>query len=194
MKRIQCDRMVVDAPFFLPKLQKYVSLPELQNWDFRSQDESKALALYRRFMDLLMEKWHVNESALYRLLDQLSGEQAKEMEEILTIAKSEVKNRNWGEIHRVSFSHLSKNEEWIFSPDESGIGDNHSIDPGTAKWNPDRKVYEQFSGASMRMIIEMDESPRIFLSLPGVNRDYTEVKNPGIWKDWRNCQYSEIKF
>jgi penicillin G amidase len=193
-KLIQCDRKVVDAPFFVPKLLKYVPLPELENWDFIAKDDSKALPLYRRFMDLLLEKWQVTEHALYRLLDNLSKEQEQELTELLSTARTEVQERSWAQIHRVSFSHLSKNDLWVFSPEVPGVGDNHSVDPGTAKWNPERKLYEQNSGASMRVIIEMDENPRILLSLPGVNREYTRKKGAGVWEGWRACQYSEIKF
>jgi penicillin amidase len=194
MKRIQCDRHVVDAPFFIPKLQKYISLPEFRNWNFVASDESYELPLYRRLMDLLLENWQVNETALYRLLDKLSKEQVQDLQKYLKTARSEVKGRTWSRVHRLNFPHLSKNVNWVFSPDISGVGDNHTVDPGTAKWNPDRKIFEQNSGASMRMIIEMSDPPRILLSLPGVNRSYTSYKDPGIWENWKNCLYTEVKF
>lgn len=194
MKKVQCDRRVVDAPFFVPKFQKYLPFKEFSGWDFEAVDTSRVLPFYRRLMDLLMERWQVNENALYRLLDNLSAAQVKELEEMSLKAKTEVEGKSWGEIHRLKFPHLSKNENWSFSPEIAGVGDTHSVDPGTAKWNPDRKVYEQSSGASMRMIIEMGKTPRILLSLPGVNREYTKKNDPGSWQSWRQCQYTEVVF
>jgi penicillin amidase len=193
-KSIQCDRRVVDAPFFVPKLQKYLALTDFKDWNFEASDDSRALPVYRRLMDLLMEKWQVNENALFRLLDQLSDKLKAELQEVSLKARSEVNERSWAQMLKLNFPHLSKNDDWRFSPEISGVGDTHSVDPGTAKWNTERKVYEQNSGASMRMIIEMDENPRILLSLPGVNREYGKEKDPGIWENWRRCQYTEVKF
>lgn len=74
-KEIQCDRQVVDAKFFVPKLLKFVSSDDLSNWNMKADDTSAALSLYRRFMDILMEEWKVDEYALYRLLDALDEKQ-----------------------------------------------------------------------------------------------------------------------
>src|SRR5690606_32145172 len=102
---------------------------------------------------------------------------------------------NWGDFHRVSFPHLSKNEAWKFSPELAGVGDNHSVDPGSSKWDEERGLYEQYSGASMRMIIVMKEEPEIHLSLPGFNRRYSEAQT-GVpaWKEWKSCQYSRVEW
>lgn len=105
-----------------------------------------------------------------------------------------MQGRGWGEFHRLGFHHLSNNEKWIFSPEVAGIGDNHTIDPGTSRWNDERKIYEQFSGASMRMIIEMTERPTVLLVLPGLNRDYTRKSESTPWQDWRSCKYHELSF
>lgn len=193
-KKIQCDRKVVDARFFLPKIQKYLNAPEFQNWDMFATESSKILPLYRRLLDMTFEKWEVNEYALFKLLDQLSESQIAEFKSFFELAKKEVAGRTWGEVLKLTFAHMSKNDSWVFSPEVSGVGDSHSVDPGTAKWNPDRKVFEQYSGASMRMIIEMAETPRIQLVLPGLNREYTERPNTSPWENWRNCQYTELTF
>lgn len=193
-KKIQCDRQIVDAKFFVPKFLTHLDSPILKSWDFNSSDISKAPSVYRRLMDRLMEEWKVNEYALYHLLDELNQKEVFELKEIYKDVLSEVKDRSWGEFHVVNFEHLSKNKDWKFSPEIPGIGDTHSVDPGTSKWNSDRNLYEQFSGASKRMIIELHKTPKIWLSLPGVNRFYQDRKNDDPWKSWKDCQYNEVKF
>ncbi|WP_408097819.1 penicillin acylase family protein [Peredibacter sp. HCB2-198] len=193
-KKIQCDRKVVDARFFLPKIQKYLQADEFKNWDMLATNDSKVLPLYRRLLDLTFEKWEVNEYALFKLLDDLTETQVLEFKSFFEEANKDVQGRPWSEVLRLNFAHMSKNESWIFSPELPGVGDNHSVDPGTSKWNPDRKVFEQYSGASMRMIIEMTETPKIQLVLPGLNRDYTERPETSPWENWRDCQYTTLAF
>lgn len=193
-KNIQCDRQVVDARFFLPKILQVIKSPDLESWTYTSEDHSLALPLYRRFMDVMMENWKVNENALYRILLKPSLVQRKEMRRFFKMAQKDVKGKNWSDIHKLGFVHLSKNAEWKFSPEIAGPGDNHSVDPGTATWNPERKVYEQTSGASMRMIIEMSERPVVELTLPGLNRNYTEKSSMNPWESWKACRYTRISF
>ncbi|MBA2405155.1 MAG: penicillin acylase family protein, partial [Bdellovibrionales bacterium] len=194
-KNIQCDRQVVDARFFVAKLLKVADIPELKDWNFNAQENSLAPSVYRRLMDLLMEGWQVNEYALYKLLDNLDQKQKDELISFYKVAKEQISGRGWGDFHRLTFAHLSKNNDWKFSPEIPGIGDNHSVDPGTSKWDPDKKIYEQYSGASMRMIIIMKETPEIHLSLPGYNRNYTQSQ-PAIpaWAEWRACLYNQVSF
>lgn len=192
-KKIQCDNQVVDARFFLPKIQNILKVAEFDRWSMLAEDSSTSLPLYRRLMDLMMEKWGVNEYALYKMLDDLSEKQIGELRESYQLAKKEVGGRSWGEILRLPFTHLSKSEVFDFSPELSGVGDTHSVNPGTARWNAEKKVYEQYSGASMRLIIEMDEKPKIWLSLPGLNRDYDQKTNFSPWEEWKNCHYREVK-
>jgi hypothetical protein len=129
------------------------------------------------------------------LLDNLNPKQKEEFVSFYKVAKEQIAGRVWSDFHRLSFAHLSKYENWKFSPEIPGIGDNHSVDPGTSKWDPDLKTYDQFSGASMRMIIVMKDVPEIHLSLPGYNRNYTQ-QQPGIpsWAEWRSCLYNKISF
>ena len=82
----------------------------------------------------------------------------------------------------------------MFSPQIPGVGDTHTVNPGSANWNENKKVYEQYSGASMRMIIEMEERPRIHLSLPGLNREYTNSTGKNAWKEWKTCQYMILDY
>ena len=194
-KSIQCDRQAVDARFFVAKILKNVNIPELKNWDFKTEEHSLAPSLYRRLMDLTMQSWEVNEYALFRLLDNLNETQKRELNSFLKIARDQISGRGWGEVHRLTFAHLSKNDDWKFSPELPGFGDNHSVDPGSSTWDPDKKSYEQFSGASMRMIVVMKSVPEIYLSLPGYNRNYTQ-EHQGVpaWKEWKACQYSKVSY
>lgn len=194
-KRIQCDRQAVDARFFVPKFLKLVDIPEFKNWNFETEGNSTAPSVYRRLMDLLTEGWQVNEYALYRLLDSLDEKQKSELSSFYKVAKDQVNERSWSSFHILPFPHLSKNDDWKFSPEIPGIGDTHSVDPGTSKWDADKGNYEQFSGASMRMIIVMAKEPEIYLSLPGLNRNYTESQaNVPAWAEWRACQYNRISW
>jgi penicillin amidase len=193
-KVIQCDRQVVDARFFTEMILKHMNAPELNGWNFSSDDHSNTLPVYRRFMDIMMQSWKVNEFALYRLLLNPSENQRNEMQSFYKKALKDVNGRNWGELHRLSFPHLSKKTEWVFSPEIAGPGDNHSVDPGTAQWNSTRKLYEQSNGASMKMVIELSSRPRIDLALPGLNRLYTEKTQEHPWQNWRNCTYKPISY
>lgn len=195
-KKIQCDQQAVDARFFREKILKNINIPELKTWNLVSDDASKIAPVYRRLMDLMMEGWHVNEYALYRLLDRLTSQQKKELQEFYKTALQDVYGRSWGAVRRLAFVHQSKNPDWVFAPDIAGVGDKHSVNPGTAKWNEDRNAYEQYSGASMRMIIEMKPRPEIELALPGVNRNYSEALKAGsnAWQSWKDCNYQNVKF
>ena len=193
-KSIQCDRQVVDARFFLERILLHIKSPELTSWQFTSEDSSLALPLYRRFMDIMMESWNVNEYALWKILEKPSTVHLKEMREFYKLAQKEVKKRTWGELHRLNFPHLSKNKDWEFSPEIAAPGDTHTVDPGTATWNPSRKLYEQTTGASMRMIVELSERPKVELVLPGLNREYTEKSAANPWMSWKACQYTKISF
>jgi hypothetical protein len=171
-----------------------MKMPELEGWDYSTAEVLTAPSIYRRFMDLLMQKWEVNEYGLWRLLDQTSDSMRSEMYFTYQEAVKAVGKIPWGELHRLGFAHLSKNGDWKFAPEISAPGDNHTVDPGTSKWNEDRNVYEHMSGASMRMIIEMEERPRIHLVLPGFNRDYTMKTEKNPWQDWKSCRYTTISF
>jgi penicillin amidase len=191
-KAIQCDRQAVDAKYFVPKFLKMMEMPELRNWNYETAEDNKSIGIYRRFMELLMQKWDVNEYGLWRLLDSPTESTRSEMSVIYQKASSDIHDRPWGEIHRLAFAHLSKNKNWVFAPEVGAAGDNHTVDPGTSKWNDERKLYEHTSGASMRMIIEMEKRPRIHLVFPGFNRDYTMKTEKNPWDDWKACRYTSF--
>lgn len=194
-KKIQCDRQAVDARFFVKKLLMNLNIPEFKNWNFDTSDGTSAPAIYRRLMDIIMERWQVNEYALFKMLDQLSSKQKDELKAIYKLAIEQVDGRKWSEMHILTFPHLSQNDEWKFSPEIPGHGDTHSVDPGTSKWDPDQNRYNHYSGASMKMIIVLKPEPDIHLALPGLNRDY-QSKQDSIpsWREWSSCQYTELNY
>lgn len=192
-KKIQCDTQVVDARFFVPKLLNHLSIPEFNGWQFTAEGSSKAVPVYRRLMDIIFEKWNVNEYALYKMLDNLNSEKKNDLKKFYDLAIADVKGKTWNEFHLVKFPHMA-GSQWIFSPEISGVGDTHSVNPGTARWNSDRKLYEQFSGASMRLIVELKETPVVHLTLPGLNREYDKKKDNSAWESWRDCVYTRVEF
>lgn len=194
LKEVQCDIEAVDARFFVPELTKHFALPEFEGWDFRAAGSSTALPLFRRWMDLMLEDWDIGEEALWNLLRIAEKSDLDKMRGLLEQARRETGQRNWEETLRLGFPHLSKNADWIFSPEIPGVGDKQSVNPGTARWNVEKKRYEQFSGASMRMLIELSEKPRILLSLPGKNRNYTVKSESSPWAEWGRCEYREVRF
>ncbi len=194
LKSIQCDEQAIDARFFVPRLTKKFQVPEFKEWDYSVQKDSIALPLYRRWMDLLMEEWDLDEEGLWNFLNVADDKEMSRMNEILNLARSEIKDMRWEDLHRLHFPHLSKNNDWVYSPEIPGVGDRQTVNPGTARWNSEKKRYEQFSGASMRMLIEMSQKPRILLALPGLNRDYAMKSRFSPWDDWRSCHYQEVEF
>jgi penicillin G amidase len=192
MKSLQCDQFAMDAKFFVNLLQKSLVIPELEGWDFKIHDSSRSLAIYRRLMDLLLGAFDVNEYALYRILLNPDKDQVEVMKKNLKLARDEVKGRTWGELHKVNFPHMSMQTHWKMSPEINGVGDTHSVNPGSAKWNEERGLYEQSSGASMRMIVELKETPVIWLTLPGANRHYSRALGEGHWRNWKECIYTKI--
>lgn len=194
-QKIQCDRQAVDARFFVEKILKNIHIPEIAGWDFQTDENSTAPSYYRHLMELMKEEWEVNEYALYKMLDNLSADQKRELKEFYEMTKTDVNGHKWGDFHRLTFAHMSKNDDWKFSPELAGFGDNHSVDPGTSKWNEERSFYEQYSGASQRMIIVLKKIPEIHLSLPGLNRNYSEEQpQTPAWKEWRDCKYNKISW
>jgi penicillin amidase len=220
LKNIQCDREATDARFFTPLLLKALALlPKkeitektttlLSTWNnFETSVNCMACGIYRRWLDLLDKTWKTDTVATYRLLKKTTDDPMTEkkllidIENALNTASSEINNRTWGEVHLNPFKHLSmqdnhEDKNFVFSPEIPTAGDDQTIDPGTAKWNEKRKIYEHYSGSSMRMIIELKkDQPEIWLSLPGKNAQYdsADTSNSQTWKKWSECQYDKIDF
>lgn len=193
-KNIQCDVRANDAVYFVPKLLEIIDDKELRSWDFMVRDDSKALPIYRRLMSIILKEWKINEAALWHLLPELSMKQKQEIIAFHQRAIKDIAGRSWSEVQRLSFDHLSKKEDWVFSKAVSGVGDRYTVNPGTNRWVEEKKIFEHYSGASMRMIIEMTKTPKVQLVLPGYNRNYTEKRGDSPWQDWTDCKYYEVKF
>lgn len=193
-KRIQCDVKVVDAIYFLDKFHRALNEPLFKEPSLEASNDQRWLPVYRRLMDITMEEWKVNEFALFRILEHLSAEQKAELAGFHRRALKEVSGRTWGDVHRISFAHLSRTGRWCPYKETAGLGDNYTVNPGNGKWNEEKKVYEQNYGASMRMIIELAKRPRVHLSLPGANRDYLKQNGTHPWSDWRACRYKTLAF
>ncbi len=192
-KDIQCDLFVTDAKFFIPVIRKY--LPDfLNDWDMISSDTSREMGFYRRFMDLMMDEWDVNESALFNILNsnELSDKKVAQLHVLYEDAKKEVGQREWKDLAYLPFEHLSGDDRFKYSPLLPALGDEHTVAPGTTRWNTEKKKYEHFSGASMRMIVEMSNPVKILLSLPGKNRGYQSENHENPWEEWRGCRYFEL--
>jgi acyl-homoserine lactone acylase PvdQ len=196
LKEVQCDNQVVDARFLIPLLEKQLQINELKDWSYHSDLNSIHPSLYRRTVDLILENWKVDEYALYRLLSSILDDNKKrELKEFYEVALKDTQGKTWGDFHRVNFPHMSQTSNWSFSPEISGIGDTHSVNPGTSKWNEEKMIYEQTAGASMRMIVEMSSpKPKIYLSLPGKNRNYATPSEQNPWVDWQKCVYKEVVY
>ncbi len=196
IKDLQCDEQAVDARFLVPAILSKIDVKEFKTWNFDADIFSVAPALYRRFLDLSFSELKVDEYSFYRLLNSsLSQEVLSQLKNILDKAREEVSGRTWEHIHRLNFPHLSQNSSWAFSPEIHGVGDTHSVNPGTSKWSESELIYEQTAGASLRLIIEMKSpKPKIFVSMPGKNRNYDQKDHRDPWNSWRNCKYHEIKY
>lgn len=221
-QNIQCDRFATDAEYFVPLLLQFLqkNLKDdntqkayhlLSTWNFKADASCLACGLYRRWIDLIHDEWKTLEPATYRILLHLlknpeeknNLELTKSLLNNLRMAINDTGFKPWKDLHVNNFKHLSTqmeqttSKEWQFSPEISTEGDTHSIDPGTSKWNNEKKIFEQYSGASMRMIIEMDKKkPKIFLSLPFKNQHYHQlINNDNLpWQDWANCKYQEVEW
>lgn len=216
-KNIQCDSQAVDARFFVPLLLNFLknelktnqnnlvkkSYELLSAWDYQTNLDCVACGLYRRWIDLLNFEWKTTEQATYRILSKHNNQLQKDILKTLNQALNDTNFKPWGELHLNHFKHLSTQDgqkeksDWQFAPEISTIGDTFSVNPGTSKWNDERKIYDHYSGASMRMIIEMDKNKaKVFLSLPGKNKNYDQVPNINDhqWQDWASCQYQEVEF
>ncbi len=193
-KAIQCDTFATDAEFFVPKLLRHLKVPELEAWDLRVGDDSRPTAIYRRLMDKLLAGWNVNEYALFRLLDEPTGEQKDQLKRFLAETYEDIESRSWSEVLKTKFPHLSQLEEFKFSPEIAGLGDTHTVTPGSSRWNDDRRIYEQFSGASMRVVIELSDPPVVQLTLPGHNRNYSAPADESPWRQWKKCEYHRVGF
>ena len=63
---------------------------------------------------------------------------------------------------------------------------------GTANYQDGMMAH--YSGASQRVVVEMNNPPRIFLSFPGTNRANFFATQGDTWNAWKSCQYQSLHF
>ncbi len=203
---VQCDTSAHDANYFLPLILKELDAKKvwqnkekeafaiLKNWDFQTLANCEACTIYRRTMELLKEENKVNEIALYQLMAKnevtISNSFARAVKELWN--KDKVRFVNWEEYHRLYFEHISgkdelNNQESIFTQ-----GDQHSVNPGTARYVDD--VLWHHNGASQRVVVEMTNPPQVFLSFPGNNRGNYFAIQGDSWNGWRECQFRNVLY
>ncbi len=203
--RIQCDDKASEAVYFRDALVRILSSIELnseqkmwlesfKSWDFSTRGDCKACGVYRRLSDLLMESLHVGESGLWKLLQEGSEEFKAEVSKQFLIAFQDVGFKNWQQLHVNPFTHLSGKTEWNYSPEISTRGDKHSINPGSSRWNKERKLFEHYAGASQRLIVEMKSVPEVWLSLPGLNNLYGQFDTNETWLKWERCGVDRVEW
>jgi penicillin amidase len=212
LRRIQCDVQATDAKFLLPLLLKNTpekpelsaALTTLKNWDFQAGLECKACAVYRRWISRIRSQTELNLPALYRSLQSSSDEKFRALlSDSLLEALRDLKANpngnfpNWGDVHRCSFAHLSTRpgEKIFFNNEIKTSGDEETVSPGSSRW--EQGVFQQNSGASQRLIVELSDPPAVYSILPGKMRDEAErdLHAPDSpWSKWANCQYEKRLF
>lgn len=204
-RRIQCDSVAVDARFLSPLIIKAMDgatltdaqktwLEDLARWNQVADLECKVCPIYRRTLDLSYEKLQVAEIGFWRLGVENNPEWIKATREAFEEATRDLAGKSWRDVHLNAFPHLSARTDWVYSPEIPTRGDKHSVDPGSVKWNPDRKIFEHTAGASERLIVVMDEMPQVWLGLPGLNARYDQREDRNPWQDWADCKQERVEW
>ncbi|MFZ4714544.1 MAG: penicillin acylase family protein [Bacteriovoracaceae bacterium] len=204
-EEIQCDTIAHDAHFFIHFIKggiKKLTLSNiekqaftvLENWDFSTSSSCEACPLYRRTMELLKDHYKVNETALYHLMEQNKVDVAESFKNTVKEMWSDKKGRftNWDEFHRLHFEHISGREDLGTNESIFTMGDQHSINPGTAHYQNGEMFH--YSGASQRVVVEMDNPPKVYLSFPGNNRGNYFASQGDTWNAWKACQFQNLHF
>ncbi len=226
LKEIQCDVQAVDARFLVPKIlaKKELLVREagaddrvrmflelLGRWDFEADGACRLCAVYRRWIDRVMNEAGIDERALYRRLSEEARVEvvswrdlATKLSEVLTelgVQKldSEASLPLWRDILRISFDHLSG--ILSFSPTSlGGFGDKHSVNPGVADWDEGGTLprFRHRSGASHRLIVELSDPPAVYAQLAGSNLRVgpgaVDAAAASPWSAWGSCAYQRRRF
>lgn len=210
---IQCDVQAVDARFLLPKLLENVqadqishagAIDALKQWDYQTTLSCTACGIYRRWMQNLLGDLGWDEKNLYLHLhaQKLDADFRAKLTQTLEKALSDLNIKpgdplpTWGVVHQNAFSHLASREFSEVLPLPSS-GDEFTVNPGTSKWNEEKRIYEQTSGASQRMIVEMTSPPTIYSIIAGPNLDVRKgrLTHPGsAWMKWLQCQQVQKEY
>ena len=189
LQKMQCDVQSMDLRFLLPELLKIQNAPTLTDWKREAPVEatldSRTLPLYRRWVDLLEVRLGYDSTALFHALQSNPEMLTPQIRDAYQTAIKETEGKSWGEIHRNSFQHLA-GDNYFPTRSIPTIGDAESVNPGTMTWHQDH--YEQSSGASQRLIVEMTNPPTIYQTLAGPNKDEAnrDLTKPEF-KNWANC-------
>ena len=202
---IQCDTNAPDKEFFLPLIKRALAektfsqvernaMNLLSNWDYSTSANCEACSIYRRLMEMLKTENKINEIALYQLLDKNKINPLETFKKTVAELWNEKKQRflNWEEFHRLHFEHISGVEDFDNGESIFTMGDQHSVNPGTARYENGEMVH--YSGASQRVVVEMNNPPRVFLSFPGNNRGNYFAIQGDSWNSWKSCQFQALHF
>jgi penicillin amidase len=202
---IQCDTSATDAEFFVPLLKKNLepkkilgkdkqALGLLVNWDFSTNASCEACSIYRRFMEILKTDNKINEVALYQLLEKNKIDVANAFSKTVSELWNEKNQRflYWEEFHRLHFEHISGHEDFDNKESIFTMGDQHSVNPGTARFENGEMIH--YSGASQRVVVEMNNPPKVFLSFPGNNRGNYFAIQGDSWNSWKSCHFQTLHF
>jgi len=210
IRRTQCDTMMVDARYLVPRLIQYVSgalegdlahaIRLLSEWDFQGGVTCRACGVYVKWVDRIKEKWTVNHPGLYRLLGEKVEEKRRaELIGELRATLSDIREDRdeafpaWGDLHRAYFEHITgafSSEDYLETP-----GNLYSVNVGVLKWR--ENYYSHYSGAAQRLIVEMTNPPKAYLSWDGTATDNefrSLNRSSSSWQRWRNCQHQPVRF
>ncbi|MBY0515906.1 MAG: penicillin acylase family protein [Bacteriovoracaceae bacterium] len=204
-RSLQCDEQAVDARFLGPLIASAVGqmdlkpeekawLDDFKSWDFKAGLNCSSCPLYRRILDLSYEKLRVWEVGFWRLGNENNPEWLKVTQDSFKQAFGELKGKVWRDVHLNPFTHISNRKDWVYSPEIPTRGDRHSVDPGTAKWNEERGLYEHTAGASERLIVVLNDTPEIWLGLPGLNSRYDHQEGRNPWQAWADCRQERVEW
>ncbi|MBY0472413.1 penicillin acylase family protein [bacterium] len=218
IQKIQCDQQAVDARFLLPLLTDAVkekvakngnsselsALKELETWDLDTSTRCKACPIYRRWTHRIDLALGLEENALYRslsnphlpeLVDSIYKEYVEAIADVGWVSREN--SKTWGDLHVNFFRHLSTLPAFDVKDPLPTSGDENTVNPGSADWDAQNKRYEQESGASHRLIVEMSNPVKVYLTTTGLNQDLKERdlnKAGSPWSQWNKCEYMQLHF
>lgn len=204
-RKIQCDDQSSDAPYLVPLLVEAISastldneqkawIEELKSWNMMATLDCRVCPVYRRTLDIAMEKLMVHEIGFWRLGTEKNQEWQTTTQAAFKDAWGDLKGKVWRDVHLNPFTHLSGRKDWVFTREIPTRGDKHSVDPGSVKWNDERKVFDHFSGASERLVVMMNDIPEVWLSLPGLNTRYDQANGKNPWQEWADCRQERVEW
>jgi penicillin amidase len=215
-RKIQCDVYATDARFILPELLKTLSshysqeksetgnekrsIQALSSWDFETDLECEACAIYRLWVKKLISK-EVNykSASLYRDLIQKKN-QADFQNRVYEAFNQTLKDLGiaelapdqglpkWKALHLNFFHHLA-GEDYFATQPIATPGDDQTVNPGSLQWTG--RYFDHFAGASERLIVELSTPPKVYSVLAGSNEDIANrnLNDPeSAWQKWRKCE------